>query len=50
MKLTKKDFKNGEYIGEIDFTKRYEGSIEIEGSLGWVRFVTLFLSKDAKEG
>ena len=44
MKLTKKDFKNGEYIGEIDFTKRYEGSIEIEGSLGWVRFKRLWVS------
>jgi hypothetical protein len=44
VKLTKKDFKNGEYIGEIDFTKKYEGSIEIEGSLGWVKFKQLWVS------
>ena len=44
MKLTKKDFKDGEYVGEIDFTKKYEGSIEIEGSLGWVMFKRLWVS------
>ena len=44
MKLTKKDFKNGEYIGEIDFTTKYEGSIEIEGGLGWVKFKRLQVS------
>ena len=44
MKLTKKDFKNGEYIGEIDFTTKYEGSIEIEGGLGWVEFKRLWAS------
>jgi len=44
MKLTKKDFKNGEYIGEIDFTTKYEGSIEIEGGLGWVKFKRLWVS------
>ena len=44
MKLIKKDFKNGEYIGEIDFTTKYEGSIEIEGGLGWVKFKRLWAS------
>jgi hypothetical protein len=44
MKLTKKDFNNGEYIGEIDFTTKYEGSIEIEGGLGWVKFKRLRVS------
>ena len=44
MKLTKKDFKNGEYVGEIDFTTKYEGSIEIEGGLGWVKFKRLRVS------
>ena len=44
MKLTKKDFNNGEYIGEIDFTTKYEGSIEIEGGLGWVKFKRLWVS------
>ncbi len=45
LKLTSKDFKDTdnyykEYIGKVDVSD-YEGHIEIEGNLGWVKFVRL---------
>ena len=42
LKITKKDLdKDGYYIGKVDFSeysKKYDGQIEIEGNLGSVRF------------
>ena len=42
LKITKKDLdKDGFYIGKVDFSeysKKYDGQIEIEGNLGSVRF------------
>lgn len=45
LKLTAKDFKETnsyykEYIGKTDLSE-FDGSIEIEASLGWVRFLSI---------
>src|SRR3990172_5487570 len=48
LKLTKKDFKETdsyyrEYIGKTDVSD-FDGYIEIEGNLGWVRFDSIYAS------
>ena len=35
LKLTSNDFKNGEYVGKELFDSEYQGSVEIEGGLGY---------------
>jgi len=45
--LGKKDFKKGDsywsdYVGRVDLSTKYEGHIEIEGGLGWVKFDRLW--------
>ena len=37
LKITSKDVKDGKYIGKTDVSN-YDGHIEIEGNLGWVKF------------
>ena len=44
LKLTAKDFKNGEYVGKETFESEYQGSVEIEENLGWQRIKRIWCS------